>query len=81
VVVVVLQQEASVPPWVVALTERYNVSFPIKLYNFAWSGATIDEDLVVPYVSTVQSFKSTFRHLRPLLELKIDLKLMLDFFT
>jgi phospholipase/lecithinase/hemolysin len=53
------QQEASGPPWIVALTERYNVSYPIRLHNFAWAGATIDEDLVVPYTSTVQSLKST----------------------
>ncbi|KAF8596374.1 hypothetical protein BDV93DRAFT_415003, partial [Ceratobasidium sp. AG-I] len=44
----------NVPNWVGLITTKYNAS-TILTYNLAYGGATIDANLVKPYVDTVQS--------------------------
>ncbi|KAH9998187.1 carbohydrate esterase family 16 protein [Xylariaceae sp. FL0662B] len=44
------------PNWVDFLTTKYNASL-LQTYNFAYGGATVDSDLVTPYMPTVVSVK------------------------
>ncbi|KAI1338786.1 carbohydrate esterase family 16 protein [Xylariaceae sp. FL0016] len=44
------------PNWVDYLTYKYNGSF-LKTYNLAYGGATVDGDLVAPYMPSVLSLK------------------------
>lgn len=44
------------PNWVGFLTTKYNASV-LQTYNLAYGGATVDSDLVTPYLSTVLSLK------------------------
>ncbi|KAI1073384.1 carbohydrate esterase family 16 protein [Whalleya microplaca] len=44
------------PNWVGYLTVKYNASL-LQTYNLAYGGATVDSDLVTPYLPTVVSVK------------------------
>ncbi|PGH10117.1 hypothetical protein AJ80_07567 [Polytolypa hystricis UAMH7299] len=48
---------ANGPNWVGFLTTTYNESY-IQTYNLAYGGATVDSDLVKPYMDTVLSLKN-----------------------